>query len=147
MPHRALKHVQAVQCLIDVFRANVLLRFLTGEPKDLAGKAAGLMARAEHGEIVIVVSPLVVAETVWVLRSFYRHSLADIAGVLVPLMGADGIKVEDRETLIRAVELARDKNVDFVDAVLALHAARRGEPVCSFDEDFKRLPVEWTVPA
>ena len=33
--------------------ANVLLRFLTGEPKDLADKAARLMARAEQGEIVI----------------------------------------------------------------------------------------------
>ena len=28
MPHRALKHVQAIQYLIDVFRADVLLGFL-----------------------------------------------------------------------------------------------------------------------
>lgn len=127
--------------------ANVLLRFLTGEPKDLAGKAASLMARAESGDVTLVVSPLVVAEVVWVLKSFYRHSLEDIAGVLVPLMSADGVEVEDRETLIQAIELARDKNVDFVDAALALQAARRGEPVCSFDGDFKRLPVQWTTPS
>jgi predicted nucleic-acid-binding protein len=82
-----------------------------------------------------------------VLKSFYRHSLEDIAGVLVPLMGADGIEVEDRDLLIQAVELSREKNVDFVDAVLALQAARRGEPVCSFDGDFKRLPVERVTPA
>lgn len=127
--------------------ANVLLRFLTGEPKELAGKAASLMARAENGEVTLVVSPLVVAEVVWVLKSFYRHSLEDIAGVLVPLMSADGVEVEDRETLTQAIELARDKNVDFVDAALALQAARRGEPVCSFDGDFKRLPVQWTAPS
>lgn len=127
--------------------ANVLLRFLTGEPKELAGKAASLMGRAESGEVTLVVSPLVVAEVVWVLKSFYRHSLEDIAGVLVPLMSADGIEVEDRETLTQAIELARDKNVDFVDAALALQAARRGEPVCSFDGDFKRLPVQWTTPS
>ena len=127
--------------------ANVLLRFLTGEPKELAGKAASLMGRAESGEVTLVVSPLVVAEVVWVLKSFYRHSLEEIAGVLVPLMSADGVEVEDRETLTQAIELARDKNVDFVDAALALQAARRGEPVCSFDEDFKRLPVQWTTPS
>lgn len=125
--------------------ANVLLRFLTGEPKELAGKAASLMARAENGEVTLVVSPLVVAEAVWVLKSFYRHSLEDIAGVLVPLMRADGVEVEDRETLTQAIELARDKNVDFVDAALTLQAARHGEPVCSFDGDFKRLPVQWTT--
>ena len=124
----------------------MLLRFLTGEPKELAGKAASLMARAESGEVTLVVSPLVVAEVVWVLKSFYRHSLEDIAGVLVPLMSADGVEVEDREILAQAIELARDKNVDFV-AALALQAARRGEPVCSFDGDFKRLPVQWTTPS
>jgi predicted nucleic-acid-binding protein len=93
------------------------------------------------------VSSLVIAEVIWVLKSFYRHSLEDIAGVLVPLMSADGLEVEDREILIQAVELARDENVDFVDAMLALQAARRSEPVCSFDGDFKRLPVQWMSPS
>lgn len=55
--------------------ANVLLRFLTGEPRDLAEKAARLMARAERGEVVIVLAPLVIAEVIRVLKSFYRHSL------------------------------------------------------------------------
>jgi predicted nucleic-acid-binding protein len=127
--------------------ANVLLRFLTGEPQDLADKAARLMGRAERREVVLVVSSLVIAEVIWVLKSFYRNSLADIARVLVPLMSADGLEVEDRETLIQAVELARDENVDFVDAMLALQAARRDEPVCSFDRDFKRLPVQWMTPS
>lgn len=127
--------------------ANVVLRFLTGEPVELAEKAARLMARAERGEIVIVLPALVIAEVIWVLKSFYRRSLDEIAEVLIPLMSADGIEVEDRDLLIQAVELAREKNVDFVDAALALRAARSGEPVCSFDGDFKRLPVKRISPA
>jgi predicted nucleic-acid-binding protein len=127
--------------------ANVLLRFLTGEPKDLADRAARLMAQAERGEAVLIVSSLVIAEVVWVLKSFYRYSLKEIAGVLVPLLSADGVEVEDRETSIQAVELTGEKNVDFVDAVLAIRAAKSGEPVCSFDGDFKRLPGEWIAPA
>jgi predicted nucleic acid-binding protein len=126
--------------------ANVVLRFLTGEPAEQAEKAARLMSRAEGGEVVIVLSALVIAEVIWVLKSFYRRSLEEIAGVVIPLMSADGIEVEDRDLLSRALELAREKNVDFVDAVLALQAARRGEPVCSFDGDFKRLPVERVSP-
>lgn len=127
--------------------ANVLLRFLTGDPEDMAEKAAGLMLRAEQGEILLVVSPLTVAELVWVLKSVYRHSLTDIAGAVVPLLSADGVFVEEREIMVRALELARDKNVDFVDAVLALQAARRDEAVCTFDlTDFKKLPVSWTSP-
>jgi predicted nucleic-acid-binding protein len=127
--------------------ANVLLRFLTGEPEDLAQRSAQLMRSAEAGEVLLVLSPLVVAEIVWVLKSFYRHSYRDIAEVVVPLLSADGVEVEEREILIRAIELARDKNVDFADAVLALEAARDGETVCTFDaKDFKRLPALWTSP-
>lgn len=127
--------------------ANVLLRFLTGEPEDMAARAARLMARAEAGTVVLVLSPLVVAEMVWVLKSFYRRSHADIARVLVPLLSADGVDAEERELLVRAIELARDKNVDFADAVLALQAARSQEPVCTFDEnDFRRLPGRWVLP-
>lgn len=127
--------------------ANVLLRFLTGEPRDLAERASRTMLRAERGEVLLVLSPLVVAELVWVLKSFYRHSYEDIAQVLLPLFSADGLEVEDRETMIRAIELARDRNVDFIDAVTSLQAARHGETVCTFDEtDFKRLPAAWIAP-
>jgi len=127
--------------------ANVLLRFLTGEPKNLADKAARLMARAEQGEVLLCLPALVIAEVIWVLKSFYRYSLREIAEVLIPLIAADGVEVEDRDMLIQAVELAGEKNVDFVDAFLALQANRRGEPVCSFDADFKRLPAEWVAPS
>lgn len=113
----------------------------------MAERAARLMHRAEEGEVLLILSPLVVAEMVWVLKSFYRRSATEIAQVLVPLLSADGLEVRDREILVGALELARDKNVDFVDAVLALEAVRNDEVVCSFDEtDFRRLPATWLSP-
>lgn len=127
--------------------ANILLRFLTGEPESLAQRAARLIRRAEAGEILLVLSPLVVAEMVWVLKSFYRRSAGEIAEVLIPLFATDGLEVKDREILVGALELARDKNVDFVDAILALESVRDQETVCSFDEtDFRRLPATWMSP-
>jgi predicted nucleic acid-binding protein len=48
---------------------------------------------------------------------------------------------------MRAGTLAGDRNVDFADAYLALQTAEHGETVCTFDEsDFRRLPLEGTVP-
>jgi predicted nucleic acid-binding protein len=127
--------------------ANVLLRFLTGEPKDLAERAARLMVRAERGEVLLVLSPLVVAEMVWVLKSVYCRSYEEIAEVLVPLLSAAGLEAEDRELTIEALELTRERNVDFLDAVLSLQAVRLGETVCTFDKtDFKRLPATWLSP-
>lgn len=127
--------------------ANVFLRFITKDPPKLAERAARLMARAEKGEVVLYLAPLIAAEIVWVLKSFYRYPMADIAEVLTALVSAPGVTVDDRGLFIRAVELSRDRNVDFVDAYVAVQAASRGEQVCTFDEtDFKRLPVEWMTP-
>jgi predicted nucleic-acid-binding protein len=127
--------------------ANVILRFLTKDPPEMAERSARLMAKAERGEVSLYISLLVLAEVIWVLKSFYRYSMTAIAHVIISLVSASGIEVDNRELIIRAVELARDRNVDFADADLALQATERGETVCTFDEsDFRRLPVEWTVP-
>lgn len=127
--------------------ANVLLRFLSGKPHDMYERSVQLMAKAEQGKLQLVLSKLVLAEVIWVLKSFYGYSMSEIAEVIIPLVSAPGIDLEDRSTAIRAVELAREKNVDFIDAVLALQAAHQDEEVCTFDKtDFKRLPGRWISP-
>ena len=124
---------------------NVVVRFLTGDPPEMAQRSAKLMAKAESGEVVLVLSSIVVAEVIWVLKSFYRYPFKDIARVVIPLISADGVETEDRELMVQAIELAREKNVDFIDAVLALKAVRHQESVCSFDDHFKRLPAHRVV--
>lgn len=57
------------------------------------------------------------------------------------------METEDRELMVQAIELAREKNVAFIDAFLALKAVRHEESVCSFDDDFKKLPAHRVVPA
>ena len=127
--------------------ANVLLRFLTGEPDDMYEHSAELMARVEKGDAKLMISQLVLAEVIWVLKSFYKYSMEEIADALVSLLSASGVEAEDRQMMVRAVELAREKNVDYIDAHLALAAVAHGEEVCTFDKtDFKRLPVRWTSP-
>lgn len=128
--------------------ANVILRFLTGEPQHLHERSARLMARADQGDIELFVDDLIVAETVWVLKSFYKRSMADIADVLTAFLTAPGIAVADQALLIRSLQLSERENVDFVDALLALRAAAQDAEICTFDKtDFRRLPVRWNSPA
>jgi predicted nucleic acid-binding protein len=126
--------------------ANVLLRFLTDEPPELAARAAKLLEGAQRGELSLKVHSVVVAETVWVLQSFYGYSKQEISGVLVPLLVDHGLKVEGLRTVTAALESMAEKNVDFVDALLAQTARSRGEGVASFDADFRRLAVGWHEP-
>lgn len=126
--------------------ANVLLRFLTGSPPELAGRAERLLEEAQRGGVPLRVHPVVVAETVWVLESFYEYSKQEISGVLIPLLEQPALRVEGAKTVVRALETMAQGNVDFADALLAETARSRGEGVVSFDRDFRRLDFEWREP-
>ena len=127
--------------------ANVVLRFLTGEPEDMAERSRKLMQRADRDEIKLKLLPLVVAEVYWVLNSYYEFSRERIAGVLGKLIRAQGIETAEVELIGEALELAAEKNVDFIDAILSLRAKKEEVKVVTFDrEDFKKLTVEWVEP-
>ncbi len=126
--------------------ANVLLRFLTGNPPEMADRAEKLIERAGLGEVALKVHPVVVAETVWVLESFYEHSKKEIRGALLPLLSDHGLKIEESKSVLGALELMAESNVDFADALLAETALSRDESIVSFDRDFRRLGVGWREP-
>lgn len=121
---------------------NVILRFLTKQPRDLWVRAHRLIQRAEAGEVALRVSPGVTTEVVWLLEHEYGFSRQAIADVMEGLIAAEGVRFEQDELLLRALRLYVEKNVDFVDAYLAVTASEHGEPVASFDRDFKRLGVD-----
>ena len=86
------------------------------------------------------------AETVWVLESFYGYSREEISAVLVPLLEQPALRVEGARTVVRALEAMAENNVDFVDALLAGTARSRGESIASFDKDFGKLDIQWHEP-
>ncbi len=127
--------------------ANVVLRLLTGIPEDMANRSRQLMRKAEQGDLVLVLTTLVLAQIIWVLKSLYKKSISEIQHVLVPFLCSDGLEVEERDLVIHAIELSQDRNVEFIDAYIALKASQAGQEVCTFDEaDFKKLPAKWTLP-
>jgi predicted nucleic-acid-binding protein len=112
----------------------------------MAERAERLFERARRSEVSLRVHSVVVAETVWVLQSFYGHSRADIAASLAPLLAGRGLKVEGANVVVRALEVMVEKNVDFADALLAESAKAAKGSVASFDRDFRKLGVEFMEP-
>ncbi|HAG09733.1 MAG TPA: PIN domain nuclease [Desulfotomaculum sp.] len=126
--------------------ANVILRFITGDPQEMAEKVLELMARAEKGEVALRLSHIVAAEVVWVLSSFYKYSKGEIAETMITFISADGICPDNPALLIQALKDMADNNVDFVDAYLAAIARTRSEAICSFDNDFVKLNISLVIP-
>ncbi len=122
--------------------ANVVLRYLTREPPALAAAARRLIARAADGEIRLRLTHVTIAEIVWVLGCFYERRPVEIADALRGFVLADGVSIDDTDTVVDALRLMSDANVDFADAYVAVAARRAGAAVASFDADFRRLGVE-----
>ena len=125
-----------------VLDANVLLRLLTGEPHDLADRAKAIIAEAERKRVFLVLTPLTLAEVVFVLQSVYDRDRKEVAEQLLDLISAPSLTVLDRPALQQALIWYRDVHgIHFADAYVAAVATARGHGrVASFDRHVGRLP-------
>ena len=119
---------------------NIFLRFLTCDLAEPAARCAELIRRLRDREEVAQTTPLVVAEVVWTLERFYRLPKVDVARKVAPLLRLRGLRVVDKEVLLRALDLYADRRVSFTDACLAADMERSGcAEIYSYDRDFERL--------
>ena len=125
-----------VRYLVDT---NVLLRFLSGQPPEQAAAARKLFERAANGEVVLEVSPIIVAEAFYTLHSFYGVERKTAAEKLSLLLQQHGVKLRDADAVFSALECIQAANVGFADAVLASVATEEKLSVASFDRDFGKL--------
>ena len=130
--------MSATRYLLDT---NVLLRFLSGEPPAQAAAARKLFAEAAEGEIVLDVSPVIVAEVFYTLTSFYKVERKAAAEKLSLLLQQHGVRVRDEGQVLAALDRLQSANVGFADAFLAAGATEEKVSVASFDRDFDKLQV------
>jgi predicted nucleic acid-binding protein len=126
---------------------NVLLRFLIGEPAPQAAAARKLFTRAAKGDVVLDVSPVIVAETFYTLTSFYGVDRKAAAGKLALLLRQHGVRVREEAQVLLALGLLQTANVGFADAYLAAGAEAEKVAVASFDKDFEKLKVDRFEPS
>lgn len=122
--------------LIDT---NVMVRFIVGEPEDQFEQVKALFGRADVGQVSLVLLPLVVAETVYVLTSFYGHSAKVVAAALGKVIEIPALRVIDEAIVLDALDRFASTRVDFMDAYLAAAARTHEFGVATFDQDFKKF--------
>lgn len=118
---------------------NVLVRFFTGQPPAMAQKAKELIAAADAGEVELEILPLIVAETLYTLESYYQMDRKDVASKLNTFLQSRGINPAERARTLDALQRHHDHNVHFADAYLAAAAAELHIPIASFDRDLDRF--------
>ncbi len=115
---------------------NVLIRHLTGDPPRQAARATRFLAEADE----LLLADLIVAETVYVLESFYEVVRARVAELVRAIIAFDVVRVIDEELLLRALEVYEIDRLDFAEAYLVASAERSGvDTVASFDRTIDRV--------
>ncbi len=115
---------------------NVLVRHLIGDPPLLAARATAYLQR----ESELLVADLIVAETIYVLESFYEVARPEISEAMRALVVMESVNVIDAPLLLRAVEIYEYDRLDFAEAYLIASAESTGVmQVASFDRSIDRI--------
>lgn len=122
-----------------VVDANVILRYLTGEPGHQAQRALELFEAASRGKVLLFVHPAVLAEVVYVLTSPRAAGLdrKGVADVLRAFLLLPGVETGDAEHLAQALDLFASTRLDWVDCLLISFLP--DHEVISFDREM----LEW----
>ncbi len=124
---------------------NVVIRFVTNDDPDQAGRACALFQRVEAGGVTLVTAEANVLEMVQVLSSKTLYDLprAEVTSRLSIILKLQGLRVPNKASLLRALELwsTAPGSVDFVDVLDVAHMERLGiSTIATFDRDFDRFP-------
>jgi predicted nucleic acid-binding protein len=116
---------------------NAFVALLVGAEHPSHELALSVFRRVADGELVLIVTPVVAAEIVYVVRSVLGWTRRVEAERIGSLFEADGLVLIEAPTLMRALELyGANSRLDFADAYLAASALERGPAVVvSFDSD------------
>jgi predicted nucleic-acid-binding protein len=108
------------QRLVDT---NLIVRYLVQDHEKHARAAGKLFDACDRGDLEIVVLPVVLAECVFVLESFYKHARGDIASALGRLIASPGVQISEVTIHLDALNRYTGSKTHFVDCLLAASVA------------------------
>jgi len=121
--------------------ANVILRGLLLDNRELSDKAIAILKAVEEGRSAVYCDPVTLAEVVWVLWRSYQRSRQDIASALKPIVQAEGFHMPGKDRYLRALDLYGTTVEHFGDACACAGALEECEgKLCSFDRKLSSVP-------
>ena len=124
---------ESVSAFVDT---NILVRHLTGDPPEMAVRATAYL----RSESELLLIDLVVAETVYVLESFYEAPRDQVAGAVRSLLAFESVVCVDPALILRALEVYEVDRIDFAEAYLVACAeSTTVATIASFDRSLDRV--------
>jgi predicted nucleic-acid-binding protein len=119
---------------------NVLIRYLVQDDLTQARKAATYTEGAAAAGDQILISYIVLCETVWVLDSAYGYDKVEIADAVEKLLQSATFVFEAKDVVSAAFDEYRSTKVDFADCLIGrVHKSLGCEATATFDSALRKL--------
>lgn len=121
---------------MNLIDTNVIIRFLL---KDHPTQSPATKKLLDNFQERLLLTDVVVAETIWLLTSYYKLPKEEVIEKVYLIINLPGID-SNKPILIRALYFYRNFNIDYIDAYLAAYSEEENlEGIYSFDEDLDKI--------
>jgi predicted nucleic-acid-binding protein len=110
---------------------NYIIRYLVADNIQMADITEQIITKEN-----IFIANEILAEVVYVLSKVYGISRQNITKQLLTLVNFNNIEVSNFTVIINALELFRDKKLDFVDCLLCSYSTQ--DKVMTFDKNLNK---------
>lgn len=116
---------------------NIIVRYLVNDIKNQADEVEKLFEMAEASKIDLILSPVIVAETTFVLETYYHQTVENISREMMSILTQPWLIVEHEKAIIGLWEWYR-KGQHFVDSYLLALEKYEGIGLVSFDKKLNK---------
>jgi len=128
--------------MIALLDTNVIIRFLTSDKSPKYRTLYTFFKNLEQGKMRVELKLIILFQSIFVLKSFYKVPKEDIASGLLTLLQYKGINIKEKKIVSRALELWRHNNLEIVDCYLiACLEGDKQNLLYSYDHDFDKFNI------
>ena len=120
-----------------VLDTNIITRFLVGDVETQLLEAKEIFRKAEKGDVLLVILPVIVAEVVYILKSFYHLSEVKISDTMQSFLARPWFEIEHEKSILGLWKWY-EEGQHFVDSYLLALEKYEGIKIYSFDKNLNR---------
>jgi len=133
--------------VISLIDTNVLIRFLTNDKSSKYKTLYSFFNSLEKGVLKVELKLIVLFQTAFVLKSYYKVPKENISTSLSALLKFKGIQIKDKKIVMRTLELWNTNNIEIVDCYLIACLENDEQNIIySYDHDFDKQPIQRKEP-
>jgi len=129
--------------MISLLDTNVIVRFLTENSNEKFKGVYNFFQNIEQGKIIVELKLIVLFQTIFVLKSFYKVPKKQIIKAMKGLLKFKGLKITDKKTVVSMMDIWDSNNIEIVDAYLIACLEKNSQNILySYDKDFDKFKIK-----